>query len=150
MRLSVVKDKVLKRIHESKGTISSSALSEFLAINEQTVIAALVELRDGGYITLLEVSGRGYGNKRSYIVDVAEAKGVHFVESGKKFRKIEINEWVKNMPKNYWFLGSFIALIATQSSLIVQLFYKSKPEKPKIELQVKRGIKSDTIIVYQK
>lgn len=71
------------------------------------------------------------------------------IREGKSFRRLAIKQWWVDAPKNYWVIGAFIGLIGSQSILIAAWLSKDKPEKQQIELQVKYGIRSDTITVYQ-
>lgn len=143
MRLSTAKDKVLYAL------IKKEPIDK-LKIDQYLIYTALVELSEQGFLEKIETSVMGSGRIATYTEGRIFPKSQYFVDSKQSFRRKEIMQSWIDAPKNLWMIGAVISLISTHAYLIIETFSKKEPVKKQIELQVKHGIKSDTITVYQK
>ena len=90
MKLSIAKDKVIYHL------VANKPLEDlYKSIKPYTVQAALVELRDENYITIVNVSGRGTGNNQVFKFQSILPSAIHFCSTKKKFHKNPAIKWLK-------------------------------------------------------
>ena len=115
MRLSTAKDKVLKSL------VKNDPLFKDLEIDKDTINAALVQLAEEKYITVIPTSVSGSGMIRTYMPQSVLPLGAHFCNTGESFRIKSIKKWIRDFPKNYWFVGLIIAFLTSLGFNIVAI-----------------------------
>ena len=137
MRLSTVKDKVLKHIIQSDlYDMSSHRIKCDLNIDHHRVITALLELQESKFITLTETSTTGSGSMRTYSVRTIDAPAYYFAKT-KRFRTNSFWSAVKEFIKSYWVI---IAFAISTTLFIYQIISKEglQQDNKSLQLQIKR------------